>query len=91
MRLIPELELLVWEVIELTSVLFIDNGDIGGGSLVLEALTDRGTFPSFSSLHPCCTSFWRYLLFASSSTIPAALIAILVLKGPLVSVAKIGL
>ena len=81
--MIQELEILVWEVMELASVLGRVNGDIGGGSLALEAFTDRVTFPAFSSFHIFCTSFWRDLLFASSSVIPAALIAILVFKAPL--------
>ena len=84
MRLIPELELVVWEAMELVSVLCRVNGDIGGGSLAPESLTDRVTFPAFISLHLYCTSFWRDMLFASSPVIPAALIAILLFKAPLV-------
>ena len=41
MRLIPELELVVWEVVELVSVLGRVNVDIVEVSLALEALTDR--------------------------------------------------
>ena len=85
MRLIPELELVVWEAMELVSVLCRVNGDIGGGSLALEALTDRGTFPEFSSLHLHCKFFWRDMLFASLSVIRSTLISILVFKAPLVS------
>ena len=65
-------------------MLGIVNGDIGGGSLALKELTYRGTFIAFSSLHLLCTCFWRDMLFASLSVIPATLISILVLKSPLV-------
>ena len=57
LRLIPELELVVWELMELASLLEMFSGNIGGGSLSLEALMDRGTFPEFSYLHLHCTIF----------------------------------
>ena len=69
---------------ELVSVPGRVNGEIGGMYLALETLTDRGTFTEFRSLHICCTSFWRDMLFASSSVIPADLTSILVFKVPLV-------
>ena len=76
MRLIPELGFVVWGVVELASVLGRVNGDIGGGPLEIESLTDRVTFSAFSYLNLCCKSFWRDLLFASSYVITAALISI---------------
>ena len=48
--MIPELELVVWEVMELVSVRVIFNGDIGEYYLAIEALTDRVIFTVFSSL-----------------------------------------
>ena len=63
---------------------FVSSPDLSLLTLLkTEALTDRVTFPAFSSLHLCCTSFWRDMLFASSSVILAALVAILVFKAPL--------
>ena len=44
LRLITELEIVVWEVMELVSVLGRVHGDIEGGPLEIESLTDRVTF-----------------------------------------------
>ena len=82
--MIPEVEHLLCEVMELSSVLGRVNGDIEGWYLVIEALTDRGNFTEFSSLHLRCKSVWRDLLFLSSSIIPVSVNSILVLKVPLV-------
>ena len=59
MLLTPDLELVVWEAMELTSVLGRFNVEIGGGYLSLESLTGRGTFPTFSSLHIRCNVLER--------------------------------
>ena len=81
MRLIPELGFVVWGVVELASVLGRVNGDIGGGPLEIESLTDRVTFSAFSYLNLCCKSFWKDFLFLSMSIILATLVDIYCSKG----------